>query len=485
MRPRAVCFAIGRWQQHYFLHLTSCIRDYAMNAATILLVLAAAGQTGWTPDRYATQPSTAAPTAPAATYDRYTIPQSGPRASVAPPPGVVDRTRNAFTETATTLSEGLEAGIGAANEQLSRTGGEIQGWADDAGRQLRTAGDHLRGTVGQTLGVPPSGSASNPFGSSSSSSSPPSTTTKTRGNVAPPPWSGPAATTEPDWTTDFTQPGTTASRSGTAGVATAPAARGWTSIGTNVAAPPLLVPQLTTTPTSETRVRTASNERGPNIPPDGSSREPLYSPLVEPAREPATAADSWSTGWGTAAQPATIGRDNIISTNAGTREVAGSGQRQPANARPPAGTQQTPRQAASQPPQQSNRNWDDLWDDTSWPDSTQVAAAKADNQVAGQTGAGQVSNSAGARPATPGGVSSSIGAAPGVVMPAAGTQPDRGRGGKSSDPEEPWMPLVIVSLSLAGSLGANLFLGFSYLDARQKYTSLARKTANKFRRAAA
>jgi hypothetical protein len=46
------------------------------------------------------------------------------------------------------------------------------------------------------------------------------------------------------------------------------------------------------------------------------------------------------------------------------------------------------------------------------------------------------------------------------------------------------MPLLVVSLSLAGSLGANLFLGWSYMDARQKYRSLVQKTANKFRRAA-
>jgi hypothetical protein len=51
--------------------------------------------------------------------------------------------------------------------------------------------------------------------------------------------------------------------------------------------------------------------------------------------------------------------------------------------------------------------------------------------------------------------------------------------------QPPWMPLLVVSLSLAGSLGANLFLGWSYLDARQKYRTLVRKTADTFRRKAA
>jgi hypothetical protein len=48
----------------------------------------------------------------------------------------------------------------------------------------------------------------------------------------------------------------------------------------------------------------------------------------------------------------------------------------------------------------------------------------------------------------------------------------------------PWVPLLVVSLSLAGSIGANLFLGWSYIDARQRYRSLVQKTANTFRRAA-
>ena len=44
------------------------------------------------------------------------------------------------------------------------------------------------------------------------------------------------------------------------------------------------------------------------------------------------------------------------------------------------------------------------------------------------------------------------------------------------------MPLIASVLTLAGSLAANLYLGVSYLDARQKYQSLVRKTADTFRR---
>jgi hypothetical protein len=55
---------------------------------------------------------------------------------------------------------------------------------------------------------------------------------------------------------------------------------------------------------------------------------------------------------------------------------------------------------------------------------------------------------------------------------------------RTDDKTQPWMPLVLASLALVGSLSANLFLGWSYVDARQKYRTLVRKTADKFRRAA-
>lgn len=47
---------------------------------------------------------------------------------------------------------------------------------------------------------------------------------------------------------------------------------------------------------------------------------------------------------------------------------------------------------------------------------------------------------------------------------------------------QPWVPLVAAVLVMAFSLAANLYLGVSYLDARQKYQSLVRKTAETFRR---
>ena len=54
--------------------------------------------------------------------------------------------------------------------------------------------------------------------------------------------------------------------------------------------------------------------------------------------------------------------------------------------------------------------------------------------------------------------------------------------GTATTEPQPWMPMVAAVLTLAGSLAANLYLGVSYLDARQKYQSLVRKTADTFRR---
>jgi hypothetical protein len=75
---------------------------------------------------------------------------------------------------------------------------------------------------------------------------------------------------------------------------------------------------------------------------------------------------------------------------------------------------------------------------------------------------------------------------PGQAQPGAPVlAPTRAEPLAATTQPPPWLPLLVVSLSLAGSLGANLFLGWSYLDARQRYRTLVQKTADKFRRAAA
>jgi hypothetical protein len=63
------------------------------------------------------------------------------------------------------------------------------------------------------------------------------------------------------------------------------------------------------------------------------------------------------------------------------------------------------------------------------------------------------------------------------------TQSTRQTAGAGAD-EVPWKPLLAVSLALAGSVGANFFLGMSYADARRRYRSLVAKTTYAFQKEA-
>jgi hypothetical protein len=47
----------------------------------------------------------------------------------------------------------------------------------------------------------------------------------------------------------------------------------------------------------------------------------------------------------------------------------------------------------------------------------------------------------------------------------------------------PWVPLLVVSLAFAGSFGANIYLGWSYADARHRYHSLVRRSTESFHKA--
>jgi hypothetical protein len=71
---------------------------------------------------------------------------------------------------------------------------------------------------------------------------------------------------------------------------------------------------------------------------------------------------------------------------------------------------------------------------------------------------------------------------PAAITTASSTLPAPST--NSTGEQLPWIPLLVVSVSLAGSLAANLFLGWSYADARLRYRNLVRKTTSSFHRAA-
>jgi hypothetical protein len=74
---------------------------------------------------------------------------------------------------------------------------------------------------------------------------------------------------------------------------------------------------------------------------------------------------------------------------------------------------------------------------------------------------------------------------PGGNMSTLGFGNQNGLLGPQSMNQEqvPWMPLLAVSLTLAGSLGANLYLGWSYADARHRYHLLVRRSTESFHKA--
>jgi hypothetical protein len=53
--------------------------------------------------------------------------------------------------------------------------------------------------------------------------------------------------------------------------------------------------------------------------------------------------------------------------------------------------------------------------------------------------------------------------------------------GVAGEPQ-PWYTLLFALICLAGSIALNVYLGWSYIDARQKYQALVRRTAETFRR---
>jgi hypothetical protein len=426
-----------------------------MDPLSMLLIWATAGQAGWTPDR-----SESPPPASAREYDRYAQPANS---GVAPPPGVVDRTRAAIAESGGALRDGIEAGIDAANQQL-------QQWSDSAGRHRQGAGGDLRAAAEQSFGSSRTTApqASNPF-----VTAPPAATSRPRSGVAPPPWNGSSAATAPDWDPE-PQPAPEIGHNVPFGPESSRAESGWSSVSSDVPPPPLLVPPLTsetrTTPARDMTPAADSLLSAPTL-----RRDAVSGGSADSNRGAANAngADSWATGWGEGAGPATISRPPGPSARDST-----------------SGDNSRPAQTASPRPQDSRQStndpWADLWGGQDpWGEPQQRSSP---NNAAGRAAANPAappnSGNPTAQPllAPPANNISTRPAAPSLSQPALGAGQTGNAVPLVTGQEPPWLPLLLVSLSLAGSLGANLFLGWSYIDARQRYHSLVRKTADKFRR---
>jgi hypothetical protein len=244
-----------------------------------------AGQAGWTPDRY---PAASTNTS---NYDRYPTSAGTSATGASPPPSVLDRTQTAITETGSALTDGVQAGMRSANEQLSRAGSQVmnetQNAAQQFGQQMQSAGNGLRNATEQTLDATGNQirQAGNSLGLTGSSSS-----TSSAGGVSAPPWPASGAATTPlGWPADSAATrGTVIDSTASPGMAMTRTATGWTSIGMNVAAPPLLNPPIATAANSNPGLRLAeAGTGGPSFPASSTPQpRPIHSVLVDPSRQP-------------------------------------------------------------------------------------------------------------------------------------------------------------------------------------------------------
>jgi hypothetical protein len=277
---------------------------------------------------------------------------------------------------------------------------------------------------------------------------------------------------------------------------------GWTSIGTGIAAPKLLVPQSPmTTPgsfgtTSNFGNASGQNGHGPNFPAVAANEQPqMHSVLADPSRStPATTATTssgsdWINNWNNTSttqvpttQPVTIGRngssvrdpDLVPLTNGST---AAQEQRGTATGR-------------------QGENWSgstDPWGRNGSAPATTAGFGNppAVNQPMGQFAAqpngqgfnGAQQNGSNVNGYTQAGFGTPSGAMGNGQAPNGTNQFGRNEIGTNVPmTTQPIFTWVLVVLALAASLAANFYLGASYLDARQKYQSLVRKTAETFRR---
>ena len=256
-----------------------------MDAARMLLVLTVAGAIG-IPGRAMAQTSNFAgqsnwsgatsPAPPAAgNFDRYGEPITPIGSSV------TERAQNAFSGTSSAIQDGVEAGIQAAQQGINKVSGQV----------------------------------TNPF-STSVAAAPQSTTSRTGVSS---PWTNtptaPSVSGSGSWPATPSMGRTVSANS--AGVT--PINGGWTSIGTAVAAPPLLVPQSPMTIANFGGAGTTAVRPGPTFPSVAANDAPqLHSVLADPAKSSATntnlpappPADDWISNWGnnSGGSNATIGR---------------------------------------------------------------------------------------------------------------------------------------------------------------------------------
>jgi hypothetical protein len=441
-----------------------------------------------------------------------------PSASIATPASPLDRVQGAVVGTAGTLRDGVEAGIQQANQQISQAGSQVLNSTVNASRDLSGQVQNITGGRGTSQtpqssaptwpAPPPALSSASGMASSSSPSSNlqpigPATGsgwTSIRADMAPPRLLPPPLA-------PLNASATSSAASSNAGGFNAP-----------LAAPPLSSSGSLSNQYHSVLTDSMASQRPSNTGSNG-------------ANSTATSAPDWSSSWGSAPSPFTAGRssDSTVSRSSGDlspgansalprvgpeipRPSTGSttsdadfwNRPAPALSSASGPARSTPSATASLDrygqPIAPTQNGSNLWAESS---SAQAApsVASSPGPFNNPFGTNQPTGNLSASP-NPLGVNQPVNSQPVLGqqnppmattnqplgnMPTLGVGNTAGLpGAQGMNPDQlPWIPLLAASVSLAGSLGANLYLGWSYADARHRYHLLVRKTTESFHRSAA
>ena len=376
-------------------------------------------------------------------------------------PWTIDSVKQSASDAGNSLRDSFNSGLQQTNQQISNGTQKMLNSAQQSGSEFGQQLQEMTG-FGSTNSAPPAAAAT----SRSSQSSWP----------APPPLASPQASSPT--------------------VTSAAAAPGWSSIK------PELAPPRLPTPSIPNVTRMASNAQstrsaGPSFPPPpAASNQPLHSVLADPSASSSNAGNQdWASVWGTSSTPSSSASNSDVGV--GMVPVTPRVQ----NSFPP-----PPTQTAAVDPDAARWAWPSPSSSaTSVTANSNPSGAFADDRY--KTASSDSSNAANEWANFPSQQNNSASSGPPnhiaaqsapPVIPAsntrhqsaAGQHPEIGIQQQANQqlgqrPEEvPWKPLLAVSLALAGSLGANLFLGWSYAEARHRYLVLVAKTTHSFQKAA-
>jgi hypothetical protein len=440
---------------------------------------------------------------PPASESTYALPSATYPSGFAPPPDVINGVRNMTDDAANALRRELENGIQQANQQLSRSGGALidnarsvggglsaqaQEFTNNAVRSLDPAGDPFRNPADDSLrmaqGNRPSATAT-PGGVSAppwQTAAPGGSSSTYTGNVGANGWSssnstpgGSGATVAPPFSGG--SPGMVGRTNSVPEQSLLSGNQNWSVLGNN-SPPPLLTPSLAPPPGSGTsgpgQLGATSSMSAPAFaaapanlnPPSLTAPNFVQGPSFQDARPGSPLHDSLYDP----------GLPGAVAAQAGNRPDT-QGQLQPPSNSPAVSDRfNTP--PVSGGPASANSGLG-----SSAPPSFGGA-------VGGQTGILPPPSNpqAGIPPRGNDAALPSIGNNLATQRTPAAQSPPRSPSdaGKptAEEGQKPWIPFLLTLLGLIGSISANFFLGWSYMDARQKYQSLVRKTAGKLRRAA-